>query len=734
MKVLKGLHLILPISLLLASLASMGGAMPVYAASLPPTLKFIPVVGGLNSPVFVTNAGDGSNRLFIVQQTGQIRIFKNGSLLSTPFLNILGLVSNFTGINGEQGLLSLAFDPNYSTNGFFYITYTTNNSDPTFLYTTTLARYQVSSTNPDQADPSSGAVLLSIPKKYTNHNGGMLAFGPNGYLYMSMGDGGSGGDPDNNAQNLHTLLGKILRLDVESSPPAGQTYVIPPTNPFYGSTDSKVKKEIWAYGLRNPWRFSFDRSSGDLYIGDVGQNTEEEVDFQAASNSGGQNYGWHILEGNLCYDPSTGCVAPSGYVPPVATYDHGTNESYGCAVIGGYVYRGSTYPALQGVYFYGDLCTGKIFGLVRNSNNTWSHSLITSTGFTISSFGQDEQGELYVVDYGNGVVYQITPGPVRISGNLKLGGVSLGYTDGTAKTATSQANGNYSILVPSNWSGTITPSSSCYTFNPLSFSYANVAANLTGQNFTYTAVTGCGAGSGIYDDTDAGWTYTGSWIARSSLTGPLDGTDHYTNQVGATASFTFNASVFVFYYVVAPSRGEIQVWVDGRLITSLDANGSLKWQAAYISPYFTPGTHTVSFRNVSSSSSYYVDVDAIRVVEIHDDADSAWTYTGSWTARSSLTGPYLGTDHSSSDLSATASLTFSGSGFVFKYVKASNRGSLQIWVDGSPLTTLNANSSQTLWQVVYLSPPLSTGTHTVQITNAGPAGKYIDVDSLRVLP
>ena len=247
LKVSKGLKVIVLLSLLGASALSAGSTKPAYAAGLPSTLQFTQVVSGLNLPVSIANAGDGSNRLFIVQQSGQIRIFKNGSLLATPFLNISGLISNFTGTNGEQGLLSLAFDPNYATNGNFYITYTTNNSDPTFIYTTTLARFHVSSGNPDLADTTSGSVLLSIPKKFTNHNGGMLAFGPDGFLYMSMGDGGSGGDPDNNAQNLHSLLGKLLRLDVESTPPTGQKYVIPSTNPFFTSSDPSVRKEIWAY-------------------------------------------------------------------------------------------------------------------------------------------------------------------------------------------------------------------------------------------------------------------------------------------------------------------------------------------------------------------------------------------------------------------------------------------------------------------------------------------------------
>ena len=483
-KVLRPLHAVLSVLLLSSLMFIPAKATSIAAATIPASLKFTQLPFTLTGPVQVTNAGDGSNRLFIVQQSGQIRIFANGNLLPTPFLNIVGPVPNFTGTNGEQGLLSVAFHPNYASNGYFYIAYTTTNNDPTFPYTTTLARYHVSAGNTNVADPASGTVLLSIPKKYTNHNGGMLVFGPDGYLYMSMGDGGNGGDPDNNAQSLNTLLGKILRIDVTTTPAAGKNYVIPPTNPFFGSGNPSVKQEIWAYGLRNPWRISFDRLTGDLYIGDVGQNKEEEVDFQPAASSGGQNYGWRILEGNLCYSPASNCVPPNGYVPPVAVYDHGTNDSFGCSLTGGYVYRGMQSPTLQGVYFYGDYCKGKVFGLVRNQNSTWTSSLITSTPYNVSSFGEDEQGELYLTDLGGGKVYQISSVFVSISGNVGVAGATLSYTDGTPKTATSDASGNYSITVSSGWSGGLTPSRAGFTFLPGSRTYSNVTTNLTNQNFT----------------------------------------------------------------------------------------------------------------------------------------------------------------------------------------------------------------------------------------------------------
>ncbi len=395
-----------------AARAAGTGAHPNTTAALaapssplqPSRMTFQQVASGLSLPLFVTNAGDGSNRIFIVEQGGQIRILKNGSLTPAPFLNIAGLVSNFTGANGEQGLLCLVFDPHFSSNGIFYMTYTTTNPDPVFLYTTTLARYHISATNPDVADPASGTVLLSIPKKYTNHNGGMLAFGPDGYLYMSMGDGGSGGDPDGNGQNLDTMLGKLLRLDVDTPPPPGQKYVIPPTNPFYGSTDPGVKKEIWAYGLRNPWRFSFDRLTGDLYIGDVGQSSWEEIDFQPAGSAGGQNYGWNIMEGLHCYNDPTESCDKSGKVLPVIEYDHLDGR---CAVTGGYVYRGSQYSLMTGQYIYGDVCNGQIYDLYDDPSLGWTPTLITQPPYLISSFGQDEQGELYVTDLLGGGVYHI---------------------------------------------------------------------------------------------------------------------------------------------------------------------------------------------------------------------------------------------------------------------------------------------------------------------------------------
>jgi glucose/arabinose dehydrogenase len=360
-----------------------------FAAFQAPNVRFVELVSGLNQPLFITNASDGSGRLFIIQRVGQILIYKNGALLPTPFLNIQSIVNSSA---SEQGLLALAFPPNYETNGWFYTVHTDQNKS------IILSSFRRSSTNPDQADPTSRVNLLTIPKLETNHNGGTLAFGPDGYLYWSTGDGGGAGDPDNNGQNLDSLLGKILRLDVS----AASSYSIPATNPFYNNSNPSVRKEIWAYGLRNPWRFSFDRLMGDIFIADVGQGRREEVNFQLANSKGGENYGWRVMEGSLCYSPSMNCNQ-NGKVLPVAEYDHGV----GCSITGGPVYRGTKYPHMNGYYFYGDFCSGVIYTLYNDPASGWRSALAADTSYTISTFGEDEQGELYVADYSTGKIYRI---------------------------------------------------------------------------------------------------------------------------------------------------------------------------------------------------------------------------------------------------------------------------------------------------------------------------------------
>jgi len=372
----------------LALLALLGCSNAPTTAPPPTsdTLKLVPLVtSGLSSPVYLTAPTGDTARLFVVEQSGQIRIVQHGQLLPTAFLDIHSrLVSG-----GEQGLLSVAFHPNYGANGFFYVNYTDLNGD------TRVERYTVSAADSNLADTASHKLILFVPQPYTNHNGGLVVFGPDGMLYIGMGDGGSGGDPENRAQHRDSLLGKLLRIDVDH----GDPYAIPPDNPFATSGGAP---EIWALGLRNPWRFAFDRSAGLLYIGDVGQGAWEEVDVQPASQ-GGLNYGWRFMEGAHCYNPTT--CSSAGLVLPAVEYDHSNGQ---CAVIGGFVYRGARVPALAGQYFYADLCAGWVRSF------TYAGGAVTGqTSWTLEpgagsplSFGEDSRGELYVLSSG-GTVYRI---------------------------------------------------------------------------------------------------------------------------------------------------------------------------------------------------------------------------------------------------------------------------------------------------------------------------------------
>lgn len=339
---------------------------------------------GFSQPTHIGHVDDGSGRLFVVEQCGKIKIIKSGVVQSTPFLDITEKVS----CGGEQGLLSVAFPPDYSSKRYFYVNYTDISGD------TVIARYRISG-DADVADPGTEEVLLAIDQPFSNHNGGQLAFGPDGYLYIGMGDGGSGGDPYNNAQDPSSLLGKILRIDIESG---SSPYAIPSDNPFVNT--SGYRAEIWALGFRNPWRFSFDRETGNLFIADVGQDLYEEVNYQPSTSEGGENYGWRIMEGLHCYNPNP--CNQTGLVLPVAEYDH----SQGCSVTGGMVYRGKTYLDMQKIYFYGDYCSGTIWGL-REESGSWQSELLLDTSYLISTFGEDEEGEIYLADHSSGVIYKI---------------------------------------------------------------------------------------------------------------------------------------------------------------------------------------------------------------------------------------------------------------------------------------------------------------------------------------
>ena len=359
---------------------------------LPPegtgSLRLELVASGFSSPVYLSTPPRDTARLFVVEQGGQIRIIQHGVSLPTPFLDITGRVAS----GGERGLLSVAFHPNYATNGFLYVNYTDLHGD------TRVERYTVSVADSNLADSTTHKLMLFVPQPYANHNGGLVMFGPDGLLYIGMGDGGSAGDPQDRAQHRDSLLGKLLRIDVDH----GDPYAIPPSNPFATSGGAP---EVWALGLRNPWRFAFDSPSGLLYTADVGQNAWEEVDVEPA-NQGGLNYGWRIMEGDHCFNPDP-CTA-TGLVPPAVEYGHAN----GCSIIGGFVYRGSRAPSVVGQYFYSDYCAGWIRSFVYangavTGQTRWS--LNVSLG-NVLSFGEDSAGELYVLS-GGGSVYRITPAP-----------------------------------------------------------------------------------------------------------------------------------------------------------------------------------------------------------------------------------------------------------------------------------------------------------------------------------
>lgn len=351
-------------------------------------------------PVDLQHAGDGSNRIFIVEQAGVIRVFANTSSVATAdtFLNIQNRVNDS---GNEEGLLGLAFHPNFATNGYFYVNYTASNPRRTVV-----ARYRVSA-NPNRADANSEFVLLTVNQPYENHNGGQLAFGPDGYLYIGMGDGGSGGDPQNNGQDRRGLLGDMLRIDVDN-PAGGLNYGIPPDNPFVGNT-SGYREEIYAYGFRNPWRFSFDFVTGWLWVGDVGQGSREEVDIVEK----GLNYGWRIMEGKICYSPSSGCNQ-TGLALPI--WDYG--RSSGASITGGYVYRGSRVAPLAGAYVYGDYVSGRIWALRYDGVNAPQNEQLLDTNFNIAAFGVDQNQELYICCFDGrirrfkAVASEVTASPV----------------------------------------------------------------------------------------------------------------------------------------------------------------------------------------------------------------------------------------------------------------------------------------------------------------------------------
>ncbi len=367
-------------------------------------IELIEIATGFTQPVDISNAGD--DRLFIVEKRGFVKIINsNGQKLPTPFLDIDARVRSN---ESERGLLGLAFHPKYAENGYFFVNYTDNSGN------TKISRFRAKPDQPNEADPNSELILLEINQPYSNHNAGDLAFGPDGYLYIPMGDGGSGGDPQNFSQNRTSLLGKMLRIDVDN----GNPYRIPPDNPF--ADVEGIRPEIWALGLRNPWRFSFDRLTGDVWIADVGQNGWEEISMQPASSKGGENYGWRCYEGDANFNRSN-CGDVNAYKFPEYVYPNEGRNGAGCSVTGGFVYRGSAYPNLQGQYFYADYCSGRLWSLRPDEQGGWLNmEWLDGPNDEFSTFGEDATGELYLAGLNSGKIYQLTDTNATSTGATQL--------------------------------------------------------------------------------------------------------------------------------------------------------------------------------------------------------------------------------------------------------------------------------------------------------------------------
>lgn len=471
-------------------------------AHAQPIVQLQTFATGFTRPVDIASAGDA--RLFIVEQAGIIHILDSlGQRLPTPFLDIRGRINSSA---NERGLLGLVFHPNYEENGYFYVNYTNTSGH------TRISRFRVTTANTNVADPDSELILLGVNQPFSNHNAGDLNFGPDGYLYFGLGDGGSGGDPNNNGQNRQSFLGKMIRIDVNN----GNPYAVPADNPFVN--DPSTLNEIWAIGLRNPWRFSFDRLTGDMWLSDVGQNSWEEINFQPASSAGGENYGWRCYEGNNTYNTS-GCQPISAYTFPIHTYPNNFNN--GCSVTGGFVYRGSDFPDLYGHYIYTDYCSGRIWSLTPNGQGGWTNrQLLQGASNQYATFGENHNGELFLATRNSGVIQRVRElcSPFQVSGavadetcfgqsdgRIDLGIENPGATH-TIAWSTGENTPSLGSLAPGTYSVSVTNSISCV--RTLSFTVAP-ADSIPAPQFQQSELTICSGATAqlIAPEAPVGFSY-----------------------------------------------------------------------------------------------------------------------------------------------------------------------------------------------------------------------------------
>jgi glucose/arabinose dehydrogenase len=570
------------------------------ALGAPPAVTLRPVASGLTMPVEIAHAGDGSGRLFVVQQGGVIKIIKDGAALAAPFLDITAQVLS----GGERGLLGLAFHPQFRTNGKFYVYYT-RQTDGTIV----VSEYLRSAANADVADPTTGRTLFTVTHPQGNHNGGHIVFGPDGYLYIGIGDGGGAGDTGNNAQNLGVRLGKLLRIDVNSASGFG----VPPSNPFIAQAGALP--EIWAYGLRNPWKFNFDRATGDLLIADVGQNLWEEVDFQPAGDPGGRNYGWRIMEGNHCFNPSSGCNF-MGITLPIIEYGH--TSSGGFAIIGGYVYRGRKSAALRGFYLYGDNVSNHMWAAAASEG--WTPFSLINGPAGISTFGEDEAGELFVASVSGGTVHAID-----------------GPAPGVATRFDFNGDGRADIL----WRNNTTGDSYLYPMNGTAIQagegYLRMVADLNWKVAGVGDFDGDGKADILWRNTSTGQNYL--YFMDGTTIKPGEGfirtVADQNWQVAGTGDFDGDGKDDILWRNAATGENYLYP-MDGLSIKategSLRSVADLTWQVAGVGDFDGDGKADVLWRNSSSGQNYLYPMDgtAIKPSEgfIRTVADLNWKVAG----------------------------------------------------------------------------------------------------------